>query len=117
FYDRTSKTLNVGVGQSTLDDSIRYAYYRTAEASESLPESERYVSAQAAPFALAAGESLELRIFLDHSVLEVFANNRECITQRIYPTRLDSTGVSLFSNGGSAHVKSIRAWDMAPTHN
>ena len=116
FYDRASKSLKVGVSQSTLDDSIRYIYYRTLEATERLPEAERFATAQAAPFELAAGESLELRIFLDHSVLEVFANHRECITQRIYPTRPDSTGVRLFSNGGSTHVKSIRAWDMAPTH-
>ena len=117
FYDRASKTLKVGVGESTLDDSIRYIYYRTPEATERLPEAERIVAAQAAPFELAAGEPLELRIFLDRSVLEVFANRRECITQRIYPTRADSLGVRLFSNGGSADIKSIRAWDMAPTHN
>ena len=117
FYDRASRTLKVGVSRSTRDDSIQYAYYRNADATERLPEAERFVAAQAAPFELAAGESLELRIFLDHSVLEVFANHRECITQRIYPTRPDSTGVRLFSNGGSAHAKSIRAWDMAPTHN
>jgi sucrose-6-phosphate hydrolase SacC (GH32 family) len=116
FYDRASKTLKVGVKQSTLDDSIRYIYYRTPEATERLPEAERFVAAQAAPFELAAGESLQLRIFLDHSVLEVFANHRECITQRIYPTRPDSMGVRLFSKGGSAHVRFIRAWDMAPTH-
>ena len=116
FYDRASKTLKVGVKQSTLDDSIRYIYYRTSEATERLPEAERFVAAQAAPFELAAGEPLQLRIFLDHSVLEVFANHRECITQRIYPTRPDSMGVRLFSKGGSAHVRFIRAWDMAPTH-
>ena len=116
FYDRAAKALKVGVGRSTLDDSIRYIHYRTLEAAERLPEAERFVTAQAAPFELAAGEPLELRIFLDHSVLEVFANNRQCITQRIYPTRSDSTGVRLFSNGGSARVSSIRAWDMAPIH-
>ena len=57
------------------------------------------VDAQEAPFELAAGEGLELRIFLDRSVLEVFANGRQCITQRIYSTRADSLGVRLFSKG------------------
>ena len=46
---------------------------------------------QAAPFRLAEGEALELRVFIDRSVIEVFANRRQCLTQRVYPTRADST--------------------------
>ena len=55
---------------------------------------------------------MDLRIFLDHSVLEVYANGRQCITQRIYPTRADSLGVTLVSRGGSIKVRSLDAWDM-----
>ena len=62
------------------------------------------------------GEKLELRIFIDRSILEVFANGRQCITQRIYPTRKDSTGIELFSKGGSMIVESLQAWDMAATN-
>jgi beta-fructofuranosidase len=36
-----------------------------------------------------------LRIFVDRSILEVFANDRVSITTRIYPTRRDSLGVAL----------------------
>ena len=82
-----------------------------------LPEEKRVVKAQEAPFELSVGETLNLRIFLDHSILEVYANSRQCITQRIYPTRSDSVGISLFSGDGSVNVKSIRAWDMAPANN
>jgi beta-fructofuranosidase len=74
------------------------------------------VTEQAAPFELRQGEKLELRIFIDRSILEVFANGRQCITQRIYPTRKDSLGVELFSKGGSITVESIKAWDMAATN-
>ena len=49
-------------------------------------------------------------------MLEVFANERQCVTQRIYPTRSDSLGVTLFSRGGSVDVKSLDAWDMAPAN-
>ena len=111
----STKTLSVDVGESSLDKSIRYIYYRNESATKRLPEGKRVVTAQEAPFELLHGESLRLRIFLDHSVLEVFANERQCVTQRIYPTRGDSLGVILFSRGGNVDVKSVDAWDMAPT--
>jgi beta-fructofuranosidase len=62
---------------------------------------------------LAPGEPLRLHIFLDRSLLEVFANGRQCLTQRLWPTRPDALGVSLFSRGGPAEVKSLQAWDIA----
>lgn len=68
--------------------------------------------AQIAPFELQAGEPLRLRVFLDRSVLEVFANERQCLSQRIYPTRADSLGVVLFARGGAAKAASIEAWDL-----
>jgi sucrose-6-phosphate hydrolase SacC (GH32 family) len=121
-YDRTAGKLRVDISRSTLDGSIRYYRYnnlnieRNAEALQRLPEKERLVGAQEAPFKLAGGETLELRIFLDHSMLEVFANDRQCVTQRIYPTLPDSLDVTLFARGGGATVRSVEAWDMAPAH-
>ncbi len=47
------------------------------------------------PLPLAPGDRLQLRVFVDHSVLEVFANGRACLTTRIYPTRPDSLGIGL----------------------
>jgi beta-fructofuranosidase len=61
---------------------------------------------------LAADEPLNLRIFLDRSVLEVFANGRECLTSRIYPTRADSVGVELTAAGAPARLRSLAAWTM-----
>ncbi len=74
------------------------------------------VKEQAAPFELKPGEPLRLRVFLDRSVLEVYANGRQCVTQRIYPSRPDSLGVALVSRGGSVKVKSLDAWDMSPAN-
>ena len=64
------------------------------------------------PFELADGEELDLRIFIDQCIVEVFANNRQVLVQNVYPTLRTSTGVSLFSKGGSAEVTRIEAWDM-----
>lgn len=69
---------------------------------------------QEAPFDLSAGEPLELRIFLDRSVLEVFANRRQCVTHRIYPERADSLGVRVFASGTQIELRSVDVWDMEP---
>jgi beta-fructofuranosidase len=56
---------------------------------------------------------VRFRVFLDRSVLEVFAADRTCITQRLYPTREDSLGVSFLVRKGSANVHRLCAWRMA----
>ena len=61
---------------------------------------------------LASGEPLELRIFLDRSVVEVFVNSRLCLTKRIYPSRPDSLGVGLLAHGGIAMLRSMDVWKM-----
>ena len=71
---------------------------------------------EAAPFALKPGEPLVLRVFVDRSVVEVFANERQAITRRIYPARPDSLGVAVFATGGAAQVKSVKEWQMAPSN-
>ena len=45
-------------------------------------------------------------------MVEVFANGRQCLTQRIYPTRPDSVGVSLAARGGGVAVRRLDAWKM-----
>jgi beta-fructofuranosidase len=65
-----------------------------------------------APLMLGPDEPLRLRIFLDRSVLEVFANERVSITSRIYPTRADSVGVALLAGGGAARLLGLDAWQI-----
>jgi len=69
---------------------------------------------QRTPLQLAAGEALKLRLFLDRSIVEVFANSRLCLTKRIYPSRPDSVGVRLSARGGTATVQSMDVWQMTP---
>jgi beta-fructofuranosidase len=69
-----------------------------------------------APFQLKPDEPLKLRVFVDKSVVEVFANDRQAIGRRVYPTLKDSVGVKLFSKGGTANVSALKAWEMAPTN-
>ncbi len=55
-----------------------------------------------APLVLAPGENLQLRIFVDRSVVEIFANDRQAIGRRVYPSREDSLDVVLIAKGGEA---------------
>lgn len=52
---------------------------------------------------------LEMRILVDRSVVEVFAGDgKVTITDRVFP-RPDSTGISLYSEGGAARIASLDA--------
>ncbi len=69
-----------------------------------------------APFALRPNEPLRLNVFVDYSVVEVYANDRQAICRRVFPGRPDSLGVALFAEGGKAHFQSVQAWEIAPSN-
>ncbi|KAL3743225.1 hypothetical protein ACJRO7_018518 [Eucalyptus globulus] len=62
------------------------------------------------------GEKLSLRILVDHSIVETFAQGgRSCITARVYPTKAiyGAARVFLFNNATEANVKaSLKIWQM-----
>lgn len=67
------------------------------------------------PLTLEPGEPLKLRVLLDKSVIEVFANDRQAITRRIYPAA-GSRGIKAFSTGGASQLTSAVLWDMMPSN-
>jgi sucrose-6-phosphate hydrolase SacC (GH32 family) len=96
YYDAADKKLKIDVTRASLREGPK--------------------NVEAGPFELRQGEVLTLRVFVDRSVVEAFANDRQAAMRRIYPTRADSVGVSLFSQGGAAKVRRVKAWDMAPSN-
>ena len=58
---------------------------------------------------------MELRVFIDKTVVEVYANDKQAICRRVYPTDPNaSLGVSLWNDGTSdVNVESVKAWEMA----
>jgi beta-fructofuranosidase len=78
-----------------------------------LPGFTEDVSRQRAPFELLQGETLKLDIFIDRSIIEVFANGRQCVTQVVYPEKMDSELVKLFSGSDGMEVLNMKAWKMA----
>ena len=56
------------------------------------------------------GEPLRLRVLLDASVLEVYANERLCLSTRLYPTRGDSDRASAFCDGSASALAQLQVW-------
>jgi len=71
---------------------------------------------EAAPFVLAPNEPLQLRVFIDKSIIEIFANDRQVLSRRVYPSRKDALGIVLFAEGGQAIIKGVKAWEMMPSN-
>lgn len=68
-----------------------------------------------APFVLKEGESLTLDIFVDKSVIEVYANERQAICRRVYVSDpADAVNVYLMDDAAAPAV--LEAWEMAPAN-
>lgn len=67
------------------------------------------------PFSLNKNEALNLRVFIDKSIVEVFANRRQAIMRFVYPSS-NSLGISLFSKGSSTTVRSFKCWHISPSN-
>ncbi len=70
---------------------------------------------ESAPLSLRSGEPLRLRVFVDKSIVEVFANDRQAIARHVFPSE-GSDAVRLFAEGAQASVPVLRAWQMMPSN-
>jgi sucrose-6-phosphate hydrolase SacC (GH32 family) len=73
------------------------------------------LGATTAPFDLPPQEDLQLRIFIDRRIVEVFANDRQAVFKQ-HAYEPNETGVCLFSEGGNTDVTEIKAWRMAASN-
>ncbi|MHC1694918.1 MAG: glycoside hydrolase family 32 protein [Eubacteriales bacterium] len=94
YYDRTT-------GKLVLDTSACTAAGRPVK--------------EEAPFLLKEGEELRLRIYIDKSVAEVFANDRQAIARRFHPAAQDKAVIELYSEG-KVSFKGIKAWEIMPSN-
>lgn len=95
YYDNTDKKLKVDTRKSGLSYGRKII--------------------EEAPLELKKGEPLVLRIFMDKSIVEVFANDRQAIARMVYPT-LGGKSLSLFSKGGDVKIKTLKAWELNPAN-
>ena len=109
--DGTEETaVEIEFGKASLRDDLAFARWDA--------RLERPV--QSAPLEFDPAQPVTLRVFVDHSVVEVFAGAgtrqfERYLAQRTYPTRPDALEVKLFSRGGSALARRLRTWQMHAT--
>ena len=96
YYDAADKKLKIDTRKSSLGEGQK--------------------KIEGGPFELKPDEPLTLRVFVDRSVVEVFANGRQAVMRRIYPTRKDSVNVVLFAAGGDVKVPTAESWQLMPSN-
>ncbi len=98
-YDSTQRTVFIDRRQSGLNPQMQFGWPNPPY--------------HAAPLDLEPGQPLELRVFVDHSVIEVFAADGLCLSSRVFRQTAASTGVRLFAHGGAAQLEALDAWELA----
>jgi len=96
YYDAVKETLNINRNKSS----------RLRDVSKGIQGGELKLH----------GAHLYLHIFLDRSMVEVYANNLKSLTSRVYPTRSDAIGLQLFSSNGNITVKKMEVWEMGSAY-
>lgn len=91
--DREAGLLVLNTLRSSIDRDVQAGHYE-------------------APLALDGDAPVRLRVFLDRSMIEIFANDRAVITARVYPSRSDSIGIALFAHHNPVAIASLRMWEM-----
>lgn len=105
--DREKNILRIDMTKSSLDKPEYREFVMVREPNPN-------IGTQDAPFVLAKGEQVSLKVFLDKSMLEVFANDRQCITQVIYPTLRDAIHIQVFAENSPIRVEELKSWSLFP---
>lgn len=63
------------------------------------------------PEAIPAGDTVKLNIFADHSILDIFVNDRWATSIRLFPTAKDADGIEFFSEG-AVNIKYLDGWTL-----
>jgi sucrose-6-phosphate hydrolase SacC (GH32 family) len=97
YYDLKKKTINIDRSKSTLNPELQKSI-------------ERQGALKGGKLDLTDG-LLQLKIYLDKSMLECYANSQKSITSRVYPQREDAKGLSIWSDADIL-IKNISIWQM-----
>jgi sucrose-6-phosphate hydrolase SacC (GH32 family) len=61
---------------------------------------------------LTTGRALSLRVFVDHAMVEVYANDEVCLSRFIKPGA-DQASIEVFARGGTGSLRAFDAWSIA----
>ncbi|WP_423129879.1 glycoside hydrolase family 32 protein [Gaoshiqia sp. Z1-71] len=97
--------------------AIRTSAVSVDNLNSSLSDQVNFRIPETADVQIKEGELVNLHVFIDCSIVEVFVNDRQCVALRAYPDRDDSRGVSIKACGKDAVLKSLDAWEMKNIYN
>ena len=97
--EQTRIVLRPGLGELSIE--------RSGASADLIDASEK------APLVVQAGKPVQLHLFVDGSVLELFTDSGLYLATRIYRQRADACGVTIFATGAAISVKRLSAWTMA----
>ena len=63
---------------------------------------------------IADGQTLKLHVYLDGSIADVFVNDKDAFSVRLFPTDVDAVEVEAFSTGNTT-VSSLKGWNLVKT--
>lgn len=66
------------------------------------------------PESLPQGSALKLHAYVDHSIMDIFVNDKWAFSIRLFPTDEDATGVELFSEAGVTNFERVGVWKLDP---
>ncbi|QJD82060.1 GH32 C-terminal domain-containing protein [Cohnella herbarum] len=92
FYDTDNQTLNLDRWKSSLNPDVQKGIQNGKMELD--------------------GDLLKLHIYLDRSMIEAYANGKNSITSRVYPTRGDALGLNIWSEGGEVSIQKLQVWEM-----
>jgi fructan beta-fructosidase len=104
----------VGNGEETVIgyDAAAEELYIDRTRSGNVSFHPQFASVSRAPLRLGRDGTLRLRILVDHSSVEAFADqNQRVITDQVFPSAA-SDRVQLFAEGGTATFRSLNMWQM-----
>ena len=105
FVPEANRPLSIEL-RSEDDEPFAAISYRPEDSGRELS-----INKTRAALATAPGQPIHLRLFVDGSVLELFANDRAVITERVYTA--PRTPLKIVAQPGSP-VSSVDLWAMRP---
>jgi beta-fructofuranosidase len=95
IFDYDKQQVAVDLRKSTLCDSIKGDFRVT-------------------DFRLDPNQDLDVRLFVDGSVVEVFFGDGEAFTTRMFPRNPSANLIEFFTEGGTAEIKGGNVWTLRP---
>ena len=64
------------------------------------------------PSGLPQGSTCKLDVFFDHSILDIFVNDRYATSIRVFPYDYSANGCEFYTEGGEAQIQNLQAYGL-----